>query len=184
MQCERWMPVPDTEGVYEVSSLGRVRSKDTIQHRFNGRKVCEFRIKGKLLKPIKTGAVKNGTQYLVVEIARKQRKIHRLVAEAFIPNTNNYPFVNHIDGNKENNRVDNLEWCSSCMNTEHAFKSKLAPSGETVKNHKLSEADVAEIRNQYTRGNSCFGAKPLARKYGVSSQTIRRIVQNKKWRFV
>lgn len=92
---------------YEVSNLGRVRNK-----------------KGLLLKPQKT---EKG--YLRVDLSKdgktKHYKVHRLVASAFIPNKNNLPQINHKDENKQNNRVDNLEWCTHKENTQHAFKTGL-----------------------------------------------------------
>lgn len=77
-------------------------------------------LRGRLLKPLKTY---NG--YLRVCINGKYKRIHRLVAETFIPNPNNLPQVNHIDGNKENNNIDNLEWCTAKQNIQHAYKTKL-----------------------------------------------------------
>jgi len=66
----------------------------------------------------------NTKKYLCVELNNKNTRIHRLVAENFIPNPHNYTQVNHIDGNKENNHVDNLEWCSNRMNSIHYHQSK------------------------------------------------------------
>lgn len=66
----------------------------------------------------------NTKKYLCVELNDKNTRIHRLVAENFIPNPHNYTQVNHIDGNKENNHVDNLEWCSNRMNSIHYHQSK------------------------------------------------------------
>ena len=90
---EIWVPVLRYEDVYDVSSFGRVKRGDRI------------------LKP---QSYSNGYQYvsLCKNGTRENRMIHRLVAEAFLPNDNNYPQVNHIDENIKNNRVDNLEWCT------------------------------------------------------------------------
>lgn len=98
---------------YMVSNLGRVKSLD-----YNGTK------KEKILKPIKQ---KKG--YLKIGLYKNKkyysRQIHRLVAITFIPNPNNEPQVNHIDGNKENNTVYNLEWCNNQYNQTHAINNGL-----------------------------------------------------------
>src|SRR5690606_5298725 len=96
---------------YEVSSLGRVRSLPHVDRR--GRPWP-----GKLLKPGRTG---KGKGYLTVQIERKNRKVHRLVAEAFLPADPLRPCVNHKNGNPHDNRVENLEWCTNQENAEHAW---------------------------------------------------------------
>lgn len=181
---EIWLPVKGYEGYYEVSNLGNIRSLDQIQRRSNGFAICTFYIKGRILKPYCTGR-KEG--YLTIDARKngtsKNLKIHRIVAEAFIPNPKNKPVVNHIDGNKHNNRVENLEWCSIAENSAHASKHGLTPHGEKNKFAKLTALQVAEIRNTYKRGVRGKGAKTLAKKYGVSYTTIRRIISRKKWKY-
>lgn len=112
MKKEIWKDVKDYEGLYEVSNLGNVRSLDRIVTRSDGRK-CLW--KGSILKGIK---VRNG--YLRISLSKsskeKQVLIHRLVAQAFIPNPNNLPVINHKDEDKTNNHVENLEWCTRLYN--------------------------------------------------------------------
>lgn len=106
---EVWRCVKNYEGIYQVSTKGRVRSL-----KFN---------KIKILKPYKT--IKRGGYlevYLRIPGSRKNYKVHRLVAEAFISNPNNYKEVNHIDEDKENNNVDNLEWCDHYYNNSYGSK--------------------------------------------------------------
>lgn len=117
---EEWRPIAGHHG-YEVSNLGRVRSMDRIIQRSASRTRGEYSVfcKGKVLKAAP------GTQgYLVVSLERSStvKRVHRLVAQAFIPNPCNKPFINHIDGNVANNRVDNLEWCTNSENQLHASK--------------------------------------------------------------
>lgn len=182
---EIWKNVKGYVGLYQVSNYGRVRSLDTKQVRSNGRVMCEFTVKGQILNPYFTGrTTRNSKGYLTVNLKRKNKKVHRLVAEAFLENPNNYPMVNHKDGNTENNNVENLEWCTNLHNVRHAIKHGLKPSGENVYNHKLTQTQVNEIRNSYQKGVRGNGIKSLAKKYGVSDMTIRNILKNKKWRCI
>lgn len=111
---------------------------------------------------------------------KQNRYIHRLVAQSFIDNPNNYRYVNHINGNKKDNRVENLEWCSAKENTNHAVKKGLIKSGELSSSSKLTQIEVDEIRNTYVKGVITY--KQLAEKYNVSESHIERIVNNKRWK--
>lgn len=106
---EEWKPIKGYEGLYEVSNMGRVKSL----HRSQGIILKQGTFHGYM----KVGLHKNGT--------RSTKKVHRLVATAFIRNPNNYEFVNHKDGNKKNNTVDNLEWCTRSYNMRHAYHNGL-----------------------------------------------------------
>lgn len=111
---EVWKDVKGFEGIYQVSNKGNVKSLDRVVEC-----VDSFRhYKGKMMKLDKK---KNG--YLQVNLKRQNKNaqylVHRLVAEAFIPNPNVLSCVNHKDENKENNHVDNLEWCSQAYNNRY-----------------------------------------------------------------
>lgn len=118
---EVWRDIQGYEGLYQVSNLGRVRSLDRWVDRTNQ---PGYFLQGKILKP-RTG--KNGYKYVVLCSRCEHRTftIHRLVALAFVSNPNGFNVVNHIDGNKTNNAVDNIEWCSYSENTLHAIKEGL-----------------------------------------------------------
>lgn len=121
---EEWRPIKGYEGYYEVSNLGKVRSceRTIINHRKEG--ITKSRIKEKIM----TNLNHNGGYYFVVlskERNIKRQLLHRIVAMAFLPNPDNLPEVNHKDGNKKNNCVDNLEWVTRTENAIHAWEHGL-----------------------------------------------------------
>ena len=177
---EIWKGVCGHSGEYEVSNLGRVRSLDRKIVHSNGNAICEHRIKGRILHPYLTGKLPR--RYSTIRINGVAHKVHRLVAEAFIPNPDNLPQVNHMDGNKQNNRADNLEWCTNSENVKHAIDAGLFPCGEQSTSSKLTARQVEEIRRICVKGSHEFGIKPLARKYGVSPSTVASIIERRKWR--
>jgi len=125
---EEWKPVVGFEESYEVSNLGRVRSFDRVRPlRSRSGNMTEKRFKGRVLYQ---GFNNKGyvMAYLCLYAKRKACTVHRLVAQAFIPNPYNLPEVNHKDGNKENNTVENLEWSTVADNRKHAYSSGLNPS--------------------------------------------------------
>ena len=101
---------------------------------------------------------------------------HRLVANAYIPNPDNKPQVNHKDGNKQNNHVSNLEWCTAKENVQHAYDTGLA------KGVKLSEEDVRYIRANYKPYDKEFGARGLGRKFNVGHSRISDVINNKTYK--
>ena len=111
---EEWRPVVGYEGLYEVSNTGQVRSLDRFYYRLH---------KGKVLSP-----TKDRYGYLTVTLncngKSKTIKIHRLVAQAFLPNPDNLPQVNHKDEVKTNNSVDNLEWCTAKYNVNFGTRQE------------------------------------------------------------
>ena len=117
---EIWKDIPNYEGLYQVSNLGRVKSLKRKKYDINSKKII-FVGKDIILKNII-----NEKGYFKVclrsNYKNKFYKIHRLVAQAFIPNPNEYIEVNHIDGNKQNNCINNLEWCSHKHNMKEAYR--------------------------------------------------------------
>lgn len=118
---------------------------------------------------------------------RKIASLHRLVAEAFIPNPCNYPVINHIDENKGNNRADNLEWCSAKYNCNYGSRNAKISSivrSKTRKCQKLTKEDVVAIKEATKNGYTNTVGRELSEKYGVKEKTIRHIAHNRKWKWV
>lgn len=137
---EIWMPIKNYESYYEVSNLGRIRSLDRIVK--NGKTTTRFQ-KGRVLSHrVNTKRFGYCEVSLRVNKVEKRFKVHRLVAEAFIPNIDNKPFVNHIDGNKENNSVSNLEWCTDKENKKHGWGAGLYTSDHIKKRIICNETKI------------------------------------------
>lgn len=112
-ESEIWKDVPGFEGLYQVSHVGNVRSVTRTITRSDGRVYVK---QGKLLKSFVTN---KGYEYVMLNDAQHKqhlKTVHRLVAQAFIPNPNSLPIVNHKDENKLNNDASNLEWCTQSYN--------------------------------------------------------------------
>ena len=120
-QIEIWKDIPEYEGKYQVSNLGRVKSLQ----RWSGTKYYnrEYILNNYVNK-------KNGYVYVYLTKNNKGKNIrlHRLVAQAFIPNPNNYLYINHKDCDRTNNNVNNLEWCTASYNVKYSFKYGKAKS--------------------------------------------------------
>lgn len=149
---------------YEVSSEGRVKVKYNQHHFEDGKR-------GYYEREIVGSIHKDG--YLFVTIKGKQYPKHRLVAELFINNPYNKPFVNHIDGNKQNNRVENLEWCTQKENIKHSYKTGL--QGKPVKSHpsKLLHL-IPEAKKMYLEGLS---KRKIASELGISHPSVSYLLE-------
>lgn len=125
---EIWKNIKGYEGLYQVSNLGNIKSLDRYIINKNGDKQY---FPGKYL----IQGVSDNYLKVILSKSNKQRtfRVHILVARAFIPNPENKPEVNHMDGNKQNNRVNNLEWNTRSENELHAYKNGLAKSSDKQK---------------------------------------------------
>ena len=160
---EIWADIVGYEGHYQISTFGRVKSF--------------YRGKQRILAPF---IDKDG--YFQIALGRgKKFKIHRLVATAFIPNPDDKPQINHIDGNKMNNHVNNLEWCTNRENQNHALQTGLIKSS---RGNVLEDKEVLWCRKSYIPYDSEFGIAALARKFNIDSSTMCAILRCKTYKDV
>lgn len=176
---EIWKPVPGYEGLYDVSNTGQVRALDRV-----------VRSRWGTDKPIKGGLkafAKNSQGYHSVHLYKVGKMgrayVHRLVASVFLPNPQELPQVNHHDGDKSNNAVTNLEWCTGTSNCTHALRTNLYESakGQQIASAKLTEAEVREVRELAARGEM---HKDIASVFGIGRKAITKIVNHQRWRHV
>lgn len=176
---EVWKSIVGNREIYAISNFGNIKTLDREGAR------------GHFVKGHSLTVHKNSSGYYRVNLNiygnSQSFLVHRLVALYFVDNPYNYEFVNHKDGNKLNNRSDNLEWCSRSENELHAWriglknKNTVGTKGEKHGMHKLSQKDVDYIRSVHKPYDKKFGTKPLALQFNVTPQTITNIVNYKNW---
>lgn len=158
---EVWKNIEGFNGFYQISNMGRVRN---------------YRGRLRALSYTHDGYVRIRLLHGGKDITCR---VHRLVAKAFIPNPQNKETVNHIDGDKNNNKVTNLEWVDRSEQMNHAYQLglKQSRSGDKNANAKLTADQVREIRATYVWQSKEFGTVALAKKYGVTNRIIGLIVR-------
>lgn len=125
----------------------------------------------------------NNKGYKVVRFTdRKLRTVHRIVAELYISNPNNYLEINHLNNDKTDNRAENLEWCTRQMNIDHKVEQNRQVRGSNHPLAKVNEDQVIEIRRSYSTKE--LSLQKLANKFNVSKKLILLIVQRKKWKHI
>ena len=166
---EIWNAIPDYEGIYEASNEGKIRRISVV---FRGRKPPY------ILKPLNHG---HGYHLVCLHKDDKQRAflIHRLVMAAFHGKSELH--VNHKDGNKKNNRLENLEYCTQKQNGEHAAKNDLVAYGSRVNGSKLTDDDVREVRRLFASGENY---KDIGKRFQMHPMNVYHIVNRVTWKRV
>lgn len=163
---EIFKDIPKFEGRYQISNLGKVWSKITNKFLTLQKEKCGY-------VRVSLNLNKKSKKYLV----------HRLGAFAFIKNNKNKPCVNHINSNKIDNRVENLEWCTYSENLKHSFKyGNACHKGSNHNNSTTTEKDVIEIRKLYSTGK--YKQVELAKLFNLDPKHISLIVLRKRWTHV
>ncbi|WP_366051221.1 NUMOD4 domain-containing protein [Flavobacterium sp.] len=166
---ESWIAIQETNGMYEISSMGRVASNKTYGL-----------LKRRILKP---SATKKGYLRIYLSSPKRTILIHKLVATHFLTNPQNKETVNHINFNRSDNRVANLEWMTMKENAHHSrerrpqlFGDKRGENGYTT---ILTNQQVLEIRSKFIP--RIVTREMLGKEYGVAATTIKDIVLRKSW---
>ncbi len=162
---EEWKPVVGYEGLYEVSNYGRVR-----------------RLKWQLVKP-----KKEHCGHMRINLYRRGEKkpvlVHRLVAEAFIPNPNNYPVINHKDERPANNRVENLEWCTHKHNANWGTRNKRISENSANKSAVISIDKKTGEKKHYPSISAACKALGVSCSSSISEAAsgMRKSAYGKRW---
>jgi len=172
---EIWMPIAELEN-HQVSNLGRVKLMPRyLNCRNNYKRLTRERIRKLLVTDYKYLVIQSGAKF-------KHYAVHRLVAKAFLPNPDNLPCVNHLDGDKHNANVLNLEWCTYKQNTQHALETGLIKrDGSHNGKRKLNEEDVRDIRMFAKAG---LKAKDIVKVYPIKLAAMTNVINRVTWRFM
>ena len=165
MQVEEWKDIKGYEGKYQVSSFGRVKSLN--YHRSGKEQIMKQQ--------------PNHKGYLTVHFVDKRFQVHRLVATAFLENPNNYPQVNHKDENKQNNRAENLEWCTNKYNCNYGtWKEKVSKANKGKIGLRGSNSPRANKVKCITTGETFNSLIEAEQKYNIKYQNISACCRGKK----
>ena len=178
---EIWKDIEEFKGLYQVSNLGNVRSLDAMINCKGARGIDKHIRKGRILK--KTIGT---TGYYNVNLSKNSKvklsRVHILVAKAFIPNPNNYKLINHKDGNKLNNKVENLEWCNYTHNIKEAYRIGLRKN--KYKNKYGKDAQFSKPLLQFSLNGEFIkeweNANQVKRELGYCAENIRSVCKGRR----
>lgn len=178
---ETWKDINELQNHYQISDFGKVkRKRRKVESKIQA---SGFRVITEKIKPLQN----NGTGYIQLYVSINKKRtvfyVHRLVAKYFISNPENKAQVNHINGIKNDNRIENLEWVTESENIIHSIKTGLIKSGENKTISKLKNAQVLAIRRLY-RMNPQFNRIAVARKLKVGDALIHRIIRREAWKHI
>lgn len=173
LEGELWKPVVGWENSYEVSNLGRIKS---------------------LIRNTRTWKIRKETimtphisTYIQVKLSNESKSrmplLHRLIAEAWIPNPNPEYFkvVDHIDFDKLNNKVENLRWVSQSMNIKHTYKAGRSKAVENGRSKSKINLEIAQEIRKFNSENTFLSQQQIGEKFGVSRSIVKDIIHNKSW---
>jgi hypothetical protein len=180
-QNEVWVPITGYEGLYDISSLGRVKSKRRVVKSIRSGRPLTKTVCERILIP--TFCNEYAEVCLNKNGSHRSAKVHILIAKAFLPNPDNKPILNHINGVKSDYQLLNLEWTTYKENTRHAWDTKLctAIKGTQSGNSKLTDESILEIKERFKNGENNAA---IAKIYNVSKNNIRNIRIGKAWKHV
>lgn len=179
MSDELWKDAVDYEGFYQISDRGKVKSIARVVMRKDGK---PYTVKERIITPYV-----DRYGYLRIELNKrgvaKKHYVHRLVGQAFIPNPDNKPQINHIDTNKKNNTVNNLDWVTLQENRDHAVANGLQPDqrGKNNPNIKLTKKDVLLTRKLKKAGKT---HTEISKIVGTSVSNVNNIVGGYTWKWL
>jgi hypothetical protein len=176
LEGEEWVPMLAGPG-YCISNLGRIyrMERRVVVPKFKGSKRVEVVRKGFFI----TARTNSRNGYVYVRIDYATYRLHRLVALYFLPNPEGKEQVNHIDGNKSNNGIGNLEWATSRENHDHAMRIGLRPRAET---HWRRILNWAMVENILAAASVGFSQRTIAEMHGVSQCPVSRILNGTGWK--
>lgn len=172
MTKETWRNAYNSNGTYAISSIGRMKR---LEHSVLDKRGVVQLFKERLLKPCKTN---HGYFSYTISVNGNVFRMlaHRFVAIAFIPNPDNKPHINHIDSNRQNNKVENLEWCTHSENMKHSFLS--GNSSQLGDKNSCSKLTTKQVINIFFSTGSSYN---VAKKYPITAKTVRDIRGRKSW---
>ena len=174
-RVEVWKDYKDYEGLYQASNLGRMRSLDRwVKSKSGSVRLC----KGKILKLCTD---KRGYLHVVLSKNNKVKAylVHRIIAETFLPNTDNLPQVNHKDENKLNNVVSNLEWCTHEYNVNYGTRNERMSKNLTNNIYTSREVDVYDLDMNFIE--TLPSIEECGRKYNVSTGSVGHCCNGGRW---
>ena len=171
---EKWRNIPGFSRKYWASNMGRIFTESSHGKPNNPA----------IMRPARSFDYRRGTkEYYKTALDGRTIVVHRIIALAWIPNPEGKPFVNHINGNKADNRAENLEWCTTSENMLHAYRTGLEKKqlGENHHAAKLTEEKVRRFKREWAMRPRLKTRKEYAEEFGVSEATIKDIVRGKSW---